>query len=840
MRKILAIVISFTFTSLSFAQKPTTYNASEIYEQIQKLNFLGTALYVAAHPDDENTALIAYLSNHTKARTGYLSLTRGDGGQNLIGTELRELLGVLRTEELLAARRVDGGEQFFSRANDFGYSKHPSETLEFWNEDDVLADVVWTMRNFKPDIIINRFDHRTPGTTHGHHTTSAILSVTAFDKVNDPKAFPDQLQYTETWQPKRMFFNTNWWFYGSKEAFDKADKSKMISVDDGVYYPLKGKSNGEIAGLSRSQHRCQGFGTAGTRGSNTEYLELIKGEMPSNEEDLFSGINTTWTRVKGGKAIGNILENVEANFNFSHPETHVSELLKAYKLIQNLEDSYWRTYKSNEIKQIIQACCGLYIQANSVNASVTPGNSATIQLEITNRSHQNIVLQNVAIDKDNQAKTFQKSLPYNQENTFDFSVTIPKNSAYSTPYWLMEEGTLGMYKVDKQKLIGKPETPAPVNATISLLIDDTPITFTKSVVYKKVYPDKGETFEPFHILPEVTASIAKDVIIFSNSDTQEIEVTVRAGKDHTEGVVSLSIPKEWEVFPKEIAFSINEKNDIQQLKFSVTPPKQESVGSVQPIVTINNQQYDKKLVTIDYDHIPKQSVLLPATSKIVRLNIDKAGEHIGYIAGAGDKIPESLQEIGYFVSIIDPELITEGNLSQYDAIVIGIRAYNTVNTLPYKQQFLESYVKNGGTVIAQYNTNRRLLTDHLTPYKMSLSYDRVTDENATVTFLEKDSPILNFPNKITQKDFDGWTQERGLYFPNSWDEAFTPILSMHDKGEEAKKGSLLVAKYGEGYYIYTGLSFFRELPAGVPGAFKLFTNLISVGKSELPKDKIKG
>lgn len=837
MQKILAIVLSFTVTAICFAQKPTNYTSAQLFEKVQKLNFLGTALYVAAHPDDENTALIAYLSNHTKARTGYLALTRGDGGQNLIGTELRELLGVLRTEELLAARRIDGGEQFFSRANDFGYSKHPDETFDIWDKDKVLADAVWTMRNFRPDVIINRFDHRTPGTTHGHHTASAMISVAAFDKVNDANAYPEQLEYTQTWQPKRMFFNTNWWFYGSKEAFDKADKSNMISVDDGVYYPLKGKSNGEIAGLSRSQHRCQGFGTAGVRGSKEEYLELIKGEMPTDETDLFSGINTTWSRVKGGKAIGEILENVEAHFNFAKPETHIPDLVKAYELIQQLEDEYWRNYKSEEIKEIIKACAGLYLKANSETASTTPGSTANIAIEMTNRSHQNIALTKVAFTMDNSSKTFNEALSYNKANTFDFSVAIPTNATYSSPYWLMEEGTTGMYTVKEQQLIGKPETPTAVTAQITLTIDKTSITFNEPVSFKKIVPDKGETYEPFHILPAVTTSISKDVTIFATGNAQDIIVTVQAGKSNCAGEVALQIPENWNVTPKSLPFDIKVKNDVQQLHFTVTPPEEESVANVKAVATIGTQTYDKKRILIDYDHIPKQTVLLPSTVKFVRLNMHKAGNNIGYIAGAGDKIPESLQEIGYQVTVLDPEKITAESLQAYDAVVIGIRAYNTVQTLPYKQQFIEDYTYNGGTVIVQYNTNRRLLTEKLSPYPLHLSYDRVTDETAKVKFLDKKHPVLNYPNKITQKDFEGWTQERGLYFPNSWDKAFTPILSMHDKGEDAKKGSLLVAKYGEGYYIYTGLSFFRELPAGVPGAFKLFTNLISIGKTEESKQK---
>src|SRR5690606_5140177 len=372
MQKTLTLIGLLLFSTVSlFAQKPKPYNATQIYEAIQKLNFLGSVLYVAAHPDDENTRLISYMSNHEKARTAYLSLTRGDGGQNLIGPELRELLGVIRTQELLAARGVDGGEQLFTRANDFGFSKHPDETLEIWDKNQVLSDVVWAIRNFQPDVIINRFDHRTPGSTHGHHTSSAMLSMEAFDLANDKTKYPEQLKYTQTWQPKRIFFNTSWWFYGSEENFEKADKSKLLTFDIGVYYPLKGKSNNEIAALASSQHLCQGFGRLSQRGSQKEYIEFLKGEFPSDNKNLFSGIDTSWNRVKGGKAIGDILYKVEQNFNFTNPATHIPDLLKAYQLVQKLENDHWKSVKSKELLSIIEACTGLYLEASASTPSAS-------------------------------------------------------------------------------------------------------------------------------------------------------------------------------------------------------------------------------------------------------------------------------------------------------------------------------------------------------------------------------------------------------------------------------------------------------------------------------------
>lgn len=842
MKKSLVLVLVLSlFSSAIYSQKPQKLNSNQIYEKIQKLNFLGTALYIAAHPDDENTRLISYLSNKVKARTAYLSLTRGDGGQNLIGPEIRELLGVIRTQELLAARGVDGGEQRFTRANDFGYSKHPDETLEIWDKEKVLADVVWAIRTFKPDVIINRFNHRTPGTTHGHHTTSAMLSVEAFDLVGDKTKYPEQLQHTDVWQPSRLFFNTSWWFYGSQEKFESATKgnNKFLSVDVGVYYPMKGLSNNEIAAIASSQHLCQGFGRLSTRGSQPEYVELLKGDEPKDKGDLFAGINTTWNRVDGGGEIGDILYNIEKNFDFSDPSKHILDLLNAYKKIQLLNDSYWREVKLKQITEIIEACAGLYLEASASSSSAVPNSQIDINIEALNRSYMNVFLDNYTIVKDKlyTVNETEVDLKFNQRSNFKTTYTLT-DADFTDPYWLKEEGSLGMYKVDDQLLIGKPETPRKLQVAFDLIIDEVEITITKDLVYRYSERDKGELYEPFEILPRVTTRLKEKVMLFSDDESKTVSVAVRSGANKVQGSLSLEVPEGWSISPRFQEVSIEQKGDEQWYEFSVTPPKGDSEGKLKAVVTLNGKKYNKELIEINYAHIPKQSVLMNSEAKVVRLNIEKAGNFIGYIKGAGDAVPESLEQIGYKVKMIAPEEISAENLKQFDAVVLGIRAYNTIPELKYKQKFLLDYVKEGGNMIVQYNTSRRV--DVKAPYSLSLSRDRVTDENAKVTILEKNSSVMNFPNAISEKDFEGWVQERGLYFPNSWGSEFTPILSMNDKGESAKKGSLLVAKYGKGNYIYTGLSFFRELPAGVPGAYKLFANILSIGKEKIEeKQQIK-
>lgn len=818
------IVVLFIFLfGISNAQKPKTYTSAEIYHQIQKLNFLGSVLYVAAHPDDENTHLISYLANDVHARTAYISLTRGDGGQNLIGPELRELLGVIRTQELIKARSIDGGIQYFSRANDFGYSKHPDETFEIWDKEEVMRDLVYVIRKFQPDVIINRFDHRSPGTTHGHHTASALLSVEAFDLAGKSSVFPEQLNQYSTWQPKRLFWNQSWFFYGSQEAFDKADKRNLFALDIGSYYQTLGVSNSEIAAKSRSQHSSQGFGASPKRGSSMEYLEIVKGDQP--KENLFEGIDTSWNRVKGGKEIGAILQKVQNEFDFKDPSKSVPELVKAYQLIQKLEDKHWREIKSEEIQDIIYHCSGLFLEAASKTVFTTVGGDVEVNIEAINRGKYPIELTAIHGEAIHQKLEFNK--PIYQSKKLVGSVFLKP----TTPYWLEEKGTLGMYKVADSKLIGLPENPASYSVDFTLTIAGQKFTYSKPVVYKYNDPEKGETYKPFVILPKASVNIENKVLIFGDNQSKRAIVKVKYFDDQKiNGKISLKAPKGWKVSPDFREYLFSNKEEVKYFVFDVFPPENQSEGKLKPELRIGNEMFENHLVEVNYNHIPEQKVLLAGASKLVRMDIKKKGEKIGYIVGAGDKVPESLEEIGYDVEIIQIQNLNLEYIQKFDAIVLGIRAFNVANELSFSNYILFDYVKNGGNLVVQYNTSRDVLTKEVAPYELQLSRDRVTEENSEVKFLDPNHPVLNVPNKITQQDFEGWVQERGLYFPDKWSKEFTPILGMNDKGEKQLKGSLLVAKYGKGYYVYTGISFFRELPEGVSGAYRLMANILSLGK----------
>jgi LmbE family N-acetylglucosaminyl deacetylase len=827
----------FIFLFISFsciAQAPDQKTSGEIYESLEQFNFLGNALFVAAHPDDENTRMISYLVNEVNAHTTYLSLTRGDGGQNLIGPEISELLGVIRTQELLAARRIDGGHQMFTRANDFGYSKSPKETIDIWDDELVKHDVVWAIRKLRPDVIINRFDHSGNRRTHGHHTASAMLSHELFNKAGDPTAYPEQLKHIDVWQPDRLFFNTSWWFYGSREKFKDVDKSDMVAVDIGTYYPLLGMSNNEIAAISRSQHKCQGMGNTARRGSQSEYVKLLIGDMPENNKDIFGGINTTWTRVKGGQAIQTKMDNILSDFDLANPYNSVPQLMEVYDLVNNLEDEFWKTRKIGELNEIIESCLGMYVEATTSAASVTPGETITVSTEITKRLPTKAVLNRITLMPGGKDTLVNYTLIDNEAYFQDYDYLVPDDAQNTAPYWLEQPGSLGMYKLEDPTLIRLPETPRSFKVKYEFEIAGHPFEITKDLVYKYNSPEEGEVFQPFEITPELFVSVQNKVHIFANEGSKMVNVMVQSGKTYQSGKVTLPLPEGWSASPTYHDFSLDIKGESQMFTFEVSPPNYQSTIEVNPVIIANGREYKKQMVKIDYSHIPLQTVLMPAKAKLVNIDVKKSGNKIAYVMGAGDDIPASIRQIGYDVSVLSLNEISLNKLKEYDALIIGVRAYNTLDDIKFSQKTFMEYVNGGGTMVVQYNTRHRLKTEDLGPYPIKLSRDRVSVEGAEVRILKPDHSVMNWPNKISSKDFEGWVQERGLYFPGEWDDNYTAILSSNDPGEDPNDGGLLIAPYGNGHYVYTGYSWFRELPAGVPGAYRIFANLLSLGNEVKP------
>ena len=809
-----ALLLFFLFVSFTFSTLKAQSSA-EIYKQIKKLNFLGTVLYFAAHPDDENTRVISYFSNHLLARTAYLSLTRGDGGQNLIGPELREGLGLIRTQELITARKIDGGLQFFTMANDFGYSKNPEETFDFWEKDKILNQTIDRINEFKPDIIINRFNVASSGRTHGHHTASAVISNLAFKKLYENTT-------AGNWKPKRLFFNTSWYFYGGRESFNRADKTGLISIDMGVYDPLTGKSNSEIAALSRSQHKSQGFGSSPALGSRTEYLSLVQGQ-PIIGNDPFEGINTSWTRVRGGKNIEKIINEIIANFDLTTPLKSVPKLLEARDLINKIDDQHWRSIKLNEIKSIILNCLGIEIQANTSIPFGVKGESLDVNLLINNPSSAEVVLKKVVLKN----KTYQVSSQMRKNEVFSKKINHIINESISSPYWLIQEGEKGMYKTNRKEIVGLPNTPPPIVLKLYLLIEGKNIEVQKPLKYRKNDPVKGEVTTTFQVLPSATANLNTPVQLFGTGQTKKVMVQVKNLGKSFKGKLSLKSPESWVIEPSHQEVMIDGKGIEKEFIFNVTAPKSEEVVQLRPELTNDEEKIQSAIQEISYDHIPQQYMVQPSSTRAVALNLKTGVERVAYINGAGDNVAESIEAVGVIVEKFDSEDITLEKLNSFDAVILGIRAFNVHESLSYKKNVLWKYAHQGGNLLIQYNTSRGLKTRSITPYSIELSRDRITDENSKVKMLDGKHPLLNYPNKISLEDFEGWVQERGLYFPKQWDKNFSPLFEMSDPGEQPKRGALLVANYGEGKVVYTGLSFFRQLPAGVPGAYRLFFNLIA-------------
>ncbi|MGB5927267.1 MAG: PIG-L family deacetylase, partial [Cyclobacteriaceae bacterium] len=708
---LLAVLLTAFSLTATMARQPqqdvagpnTQPDAASIYHKLQKLNVLGSALYIAAHPDDENTRLIAWLSNEKLLNTGYIAMTRGDGGQNLVGPEIREGLGVIRTYELLGARQIDGGKQFFTRANDFGYSKDPDETFEIWDKEDVLADLVWTIRKFRPDVLITRFSTK-PGITHGHHTASAILAEEAYEAAGDPKRFPEQLAHVDTWQPSRLLFNTSWWFYGSREKFDTTG---LLTIDVGGYNAVLGQSYTEIAARSRSMHKSQGFGASSSRGEQLEYLQPLKGTMDNTS--LLSGINTGWSRLKDGKKVGELVSKSLEQFDMRQPAKVLPHLVKARTALQALPESYWQQVKLQEVNALIKDVTGLYIEVTAEKYSAVPGDSIGLSVEVINRSSQDMTLKSFSIDRLGISMSPDTLLAENKLYAHDINTKLAEDMTLSEPYWLTDSASLGMYTVSDQQLRGLASTPDRVVARWEIEIDGQPISYQAPLMYKNTDPVEGEQYRNFEVAPALSISLPEKVNIFRPGVAEDVNVIVSAGTDQVSGELKLRAPSGWKVEPSSKDFTLANEGQQTMLTFSVTPPEGGSVGQLEAIAETGGQTYNRSLNRISYRHLPPLAYYTPATARIVSLDIEKKGERIGYIMGAGDAIPGSLREVGYDVLLLDPEQLSGTDLSAFDAIILGVRAYNTLDALRFANNTLMNYVKEGGNLIVQYNTNRGLV-----------------------------------------------------------------------------------------------------------------------------------
>ena len=823
MRKypLITIILSLFFFN-TYAQQ---LSSAEIFQKIKKLNVLGNVLYLAAHPDDENTRFISYCANEKMFNTGYLSLTRGSGGQNLIGTEIRDELGIIRTQELLSARKIDGGEQFFSRANDFGYSKNPKETLEIWDHQKILADVVWVIRKFRPDIIVCRFPTNGKG-GHGHHTSSALLASEAFELSADSSKFKEHLKYVNTWKPKRVVINTGRWWNDNISDDDPA----VVSLDIGGYNKLLGTSYNELAALSRSMHKSQGFGSTGKRGEYLEYFEYLKGDSAKN--NLFEGVDFSWKRAGENSlssqnitsSVLRLIDEIIRNYNGADPSQSIPRLIKVKELMVKIEDRFWREKKIKEVEDIILQCSGLFLEMTTLSSKKTAKDSVSFTLEIVNRSNLKMQLKSIACRDLKFYKKYEKTLKENHVLNLNNKTNIPKTIPISQPFWLLNSPSKGSYNFDSFSLIGNSENHPSAEFEITVEIGGQLINYKRPLIFKWNDPVKGEQTKNWIVCPKVTANINENIMIFSEQKKQSISVTLTAHTKDQTGAINIIKPEGWEVIgPKE--YNLKEIDQQIELEYQISPQKKAKNGFLE--FELNSQEaFGFK--TLNYDHIKQQTWFPKSKLQLSYLNLDIVPKKIGYLMGAGDLIPDYLKILNYDIELLSSDELTLNKLKNYDVIITGVRFFNVNESSSKIVPFLMEYTKQGGNVIVQYNTSYRLKTKDFSPYPIKISRDRVTQEDAPVTFLNSSHPVMNYPNKILKEDFDSWVQERGLYFPNGWSKEYETIFSWNDRGEKPKKGSLLIAKYGKGYYTYTGISFFRQLPQGVSGAYKLLVNIISL------------
>ena len=855
---LLAFLFLFTFSSSVLAQI-NPLSAAEALKKIEHLQTTGSVLYIAAHPDDENTRLITHFTQDKGYRTAYLSLTRGDGGQNLIGEQVREGLGIIRTNELLAARNVDGGQQFFSRANDFGYSKTPEETFNIWDKEQVLADAVWAIRKFRPDIIITRFSP-TLGGTHGHHTASAQIAMEAYEAAADPKRFPEQLQYVEVWQTKRIFWNTSAWFF-TRNGMEMSKDSTM-TIEIGGYDALLGKSYNEIAAQSRSQHKSQGFGSEGSRGEMTEYLQILKGDLP--EKDAFKGIVTDWTRIKGSEKFITLIQKLKKEYNPTNPQNSFNIVVEAYKELNKLEKNPSTENAKKILTELIFTTGGFFAEAVTDNSQFANGDSLKMELNFIKRFDVPVIISTAVLMAENvKGKTdlkdfyfnaYSQELKTNKLETFSKTIQL-ENVKNSNPYWLNENQTVGMYSVENQELRGLPSNPANLQLSLTLNVKSKEAGIQELTVYlpiqhKYTDPVKGEKYAPLLVVPKVTARFLDEVIIFADNKPKKVKLELLSNTDNpVAGKINIVSEKEspqaveakqiyFTPSPSSTDFSFTKKGQTKIIEIEITPPTSNQNNAF--LVELNYQndgktsetEFAKSIEKIDYDHIPYQAMFPNAKVRLMRAELEKKGERIGYILGAGDYVPKALEQIGYQVDIIEAKNLGTTDLSVYDAVLTGIRAFNIQEELAIYLPKLHKYVENGGNLIVQYNTSHSLVSNEIGVYPFHISRERVTEENAPVVFELPNHPVLNTPHKITPLDFEGWTQERGLYFADTWDEHFEAPISSFDTGEKPQKGSILIAKYGKGNFAYTGISWFRQLPEGVTGAYRLLVNLISLEENK--------
>ena len=813
------------------AQGGPVSGSAELSYTLDRLNTLGSLLFIGAHPDDERETMVAYFARGRKLRTAYLSATRGEGGQNLIGPEQSEYLGVIRTQELLAARRLDGGEQYFTRAIDFGYSKSPEEALARWGRQGVLGDLVRVIRRFRPDVIVSRFSPDA-SSGHGHHTAIGQLVPEAYAAAAAPSRYPEQIrQGLRPWQAKRLYWSPPLFTRRHEQA--EARRTDRLRINTGEFDPLLGSSYAELGGRARSRHRSQGMGSGQRKGDAPSYFGYIAGDRAG--KDLFEGVDLTWSRVSGGTEAGRLLAQAREQYAAKRPETMLPLLIDAHEAMKSLDDP-WAAVKRREVVRAIELAAGLWADAAVPRWDLTPGSAPDLTLSVLNRSHYGLRWMRTEIHgvAGRSVPASEQALDYNQVASTTLKIAIPAEARYSQPRWLRRGESADFYDVTDLSVIGFAESAPPLEATFYLSgPNGAEFALTRPVIYRWVDRAAGERTRLAQVVPAAAVSFSRTSMIFPDARPRQVSVDLVSHADEVSGHLSLDLPAGWRAVPEAAPFEFSGSGQRRTIRFMVHPPAKTSGGQIIARAAIGagaaGRTVTQGVREIEYPHIPIQVVYPEAAMRVERTDVRLLSKRVGYIMGSGDRVPESIEQLGAEVTLLSDEDLAGGDLSRFDTVITGIRALNVRPAVYASRERLMSYVERGGTLVVQYNTLSRSAREGrvLAPYPMTPSSDRVSREEAGVRLIDPEHPLLTGPNRITEADFDNWVQERGLYFMSDWDERYQPLLACNDPDEPARRGGLLYTRHGKGVYIFTGYSWFRQLPAGVPGAYRLFANLLS-------------
>ncbi|MDD9957879.1 MAG: PIG-L family deacetylase [Gammaproteobacteria bacterium] len=866
MRKhcLFGLALAITLTSPVSAQVAAIYDQGNnaLVRLLERLQTTAAVLHVGAHPDDEDSALVAYHARGENARTGYLSLTRGSGGQNIIGPEQSDALGVIRTEELLQARRLDGAEQYFTRANDFGFSKTRSEASRMWPQQEVLGDMVRTIRQFRPNVIVSRWNG-TPADGHGHHQFSGYITPLAIEAAADPSRFPDQLaEGLNTWQVQKLYVGAR-----STTAADP----QLLSINTGEYDPLTGRSFYEIGMQGRSQQKTQQMGSLELRGNQQSVLQLSFSTSESDyvEESVFDGIHTSISDlvqielnpsaefVRLAAELENQNTSLLQSYSPLNPGALVPELVRGHDLARQLsqharaaDTQRLINEKLQEFEQALILAAGVRIDALSESETLVPGSTTNVAIRVYVQdsavariiSTELIAPQSWIIsatdqsDLSNEQHFRRRESPNHQANFF---VTLPAAAKITQPYWLTARRNGATYDWSSA---GDARTEAfdtgVLRAEIQIEIGGLSFPVMRDVEYREQDPVRGELRRRIDVVPKVSVEPGTDLIVTpltTNSQSVDLLLTIRNNSNESaNGTARYSLPEGWTLQPAFAEFSLAAAPATTTLSFTATMPADAAPGGyqLQANAQIDGVIADQAMEVIAYPHISSHRIYHAAITRLEVIEVAVADVNVGYIMGSGDLVPASLRLLGVNVSLLSDDDLTAGELDRYDVIVVGIRASQTREAFVANNQRLLDFAERGGTLVVQYQ-QPDFAEQNLAPFPASMTGNvRVVDENAPITILQPQSPVFNFPNFINAEDFEGWVQERNNYNFTSFDrERYIPLTEAHDEGEPESDGAMLYAPIGAGHYVYTSYSWFRQLPNGVPGAYRIFANLLSLPAS---------